>query len=58
MLNMILPGVMILRDAGRTTRNPKINARRNIFLYTSKSFNLEKTYNKKIKAEITNCELR
>ena len=52
---MILPGVIILRDAGNTTRKPKINASKNIFLYTSKIFNLAIIYNKKIKAVIIIC---
>jgi hypothetical protein len=31
-LKKISPGVIILREAGSTTRKPKINARKKIFL--------------------------
>ena len=53
---MILPGVMILSEAGNTTRNPNINARKNIFLYTSKIFNLAIINNEKIKEVSSNCD--
>ena len=52
---MILPGVIILRDAGKTIIKPKIKASKNVFLYISKTFNLAITYNEKINTAITTC---
>jgi hypothetical protein len=53
---MILPGVMMLREAGKTTRKPNMNARRKIFLYTSKTFNRAIIKNEKISEVSSNCD--
>jgi hypothetical protein len=58
MLKMILPGVIILRDAGKTTIKPNIVARKNIFLYTLKIFNLAIMNNEKINIVIISCASR
>jgi hypothetical protein len=57
-LKITLPGVITLRDAGSTTRKPKINARKNIFLYTWKIFILPEMNNKRIKTEVIICAFR
>jgi hypothetical protein len=58
MLKIIFPGVTILSEAGNTTINPNIKTSRNIFLNTSKIFNLAKRYNEKINNVIVICALR
>jgi hypothetical protein len=55
---MILPGVIMLREAGNTTRKPNINAIKNIFLYTWKIFILPEMNNKRIKTEVIICAFR
>ena len=52
---MILPGDITLRDAGINIRNPKIKARKNIFLYTRKTCNPEIRNKTRIKAVIRIC---